>query len=109
MSSEEWQIVWFTIWVSALSTAVILPFGLALAWTLARREFSGKSIVETLVTLPLVMPPVATGLILLKLLGRRGPIGGFLHDTLNLDVVFTWRGVLVAIAVMSLPLLVRSA
>jgi molybdate transport system permease protein len=109
MTSEDLQIVWFTAWVSALSTLVILPFGLALAWALARRDWPGKSIVETLVSLPLVMPPVATGLILLKLFGRRGPIGGFLHDQLNLDVIFTWRAVLLALGVMSLPLLVRSA
>jgi len=109
MSSEEWQIVWFTAWVSALSTIVILPFGLALAWVLARFTWPGKSVVETLISLPLVMPPVATGLILLKLFGRRGPIGSFLHDTLHLDVVFTWRGVLIALGVMSFPLLVRSA
>jgi molybdate transport system permease protein len=109
MTSEDWQIVWFTAWVSALSTLVILPFGLALAWALARRDWPGKSIVETLASLPLVMPPVATGLILLKLFGRRGPIGGFFHDRLNLDVIFTWRAVLLALSVMSLPLLVRSA
>jgi len=109
MTSEEWQIVWFTAWVSALSTLVVLPFGLALAWALARRDWPGKSVVETMVSLPLVMPPVATGLMLLKLFGRRGPIGGFLHDQLNLDVIFTWRAVLLALSVMSLPLLVRSA
>jgi molybdate transport system permease protein len=109
MTSEEWQIVWFTAWVAALSTLVILPFGLALAWALARRDWPGKSIVETFVTLPLVMPPVATGLILLKIFGRRGAIGGFLHDKLNFDVIFTWRAVLLALSVMSLPLLVRSA
>lgn len=109
MSSEEWQIVWFTAWVSALSTVIILPFGLALAWALARYDWPGKSIVETFVSLPLVMPPVATGLILLQLFGRRGAIGGFLHDKLNLDIIFTWRAVLLALAVMSLPLLVRSA
>jgi molybdate transport system permease protein len=109
MSAEEWQIVWFTAWVSALSTLVILPGGLAAAWVLARYQWRGKTFVETAVTLPLVMPPVATGLILLKLLGRRGAIGGFLHDTLDFDVVFTWRGVLIALGVMSFPLLVRSA
>ena len=109
MTAEEWQIVWFTAWVSALSTVIILPFGLAIAWLLARYEWRGKSMVETFITLPLVMPPVATGLILLKLLGRRGALGGFLHDTLNLDIVFTWRGVLIALGVMSFPLLVRSA
>lgn len=109
MTGEEWQIVWFTTWVSALSTVVILPWGLGLAWLLARCQWPGKSIVETLVSLPLVMPPVATGLILLKLLGRRGPLGSVLHDRLGLDVIFTWRGVLVSLGVMSLPLLVRSA
>jgi molybdate transport system permease protein len=109
MTAEEWQIVWFTAWVSALSTVVILPFGLALAWVLARRDWPGKSIVETLVSLPLVMPPVAMGLILLKLFGRRGPIGAFLHDRFDFDVIFTWRAVLLALSVMSLPLLVRSA
>ena len=109
MTAEEWQIVWFTAWVSALSTVIILPFGLAAAWFLARYQWPGKSIVETLISLPLVMPPVATGLLLLKVFGRRGAIGGFLHDTLQLDVVFTWRGVLASLAVMSFPLLVRSA
>ncbi len=109
MTAEEWQIVWFTAWVSALSTLVILPFGLALAWALARRDWPGKSLVETFVSLPLVMPPVATGLILLKMFGRRGPIGGFLHDQLNLDIIFTWRAVLIALGVMSFPLLVLFA
>ena len=108
MSAEDWQIVWFTAWVSALSTVVILPFGLAAGLLLARRDWPGKSGAETILTLPLVMPPVATGLILLKLLGRRSPLGGFLHDTLHLDVVFTWLGVLVSLSVMSFPLLVRS-
>jgi molybdate transport system permease protein len=109
MTAEEWQIVWFTAWVSALSTVTILPFGLALAWALARRDWPGKSIVETFVTLPLVLPPVATGLILLKLFGRRGAIGGFLHNQLHLEVIFTWRAVLLALSVMSMPLLVRAA
>jgi molybdate transport system permease protein len=109
MTSEEWQVVWFTAWVSALSTIVILPFGLALAWLLARRDWHGKSLVETFISLPLVMPPVATGLLLLKLVGRRGFIGAFLYDRLGLEIVFTWRAVLIALAVMSLPLLVRSA
>src|SRR5437764_9288622 len=109
MSAEDCQIVWFTAWVSALSTVVILPFGLAAGLLLARRDWPGKSVIETIISLPLVMPPVATGLILLRLLGRRGLVGGFLHDTLHLDVVFTWLGVLVSLSVMSFPLLVRSA
>jgi len=109
MSAEEWQILWFTAWVSALSTVLILPFGLGIAWLLARYDWPGKSIAETLISLPLVMPPVATGLILLKIFGRRGSLGGLLHDNFNLDIIFTWRGVLIALGVMSFPLLVRSA
>jgi molybdate transport system permease protein len=109
MSAEAWQITWFTVGVAALSTLAILPFGIALAWLLARRDWPGKSIVETLVALPLVIPPVATGLILLKLLGRRGIVGGWLERTFGWEIVFTWRGVVVATAVMSFPLLVRTA
>lgn len=108
MNSAEWQLVWFTAWVSALSTVIILPFGLATAWLLARKDWPGKSLVETIVSLPLVMPPVATGIILLKILGERGALGGFLYHHFNLDIAFTWRGVLIALAVMSFPLLVRS-
>src|SRR6266545_4098533 len=103
MTTEEWQIAWFTAWVSAASTMAILPFGLATAWLLAGYDWPGKSVVETLIALPLVMPPVATGLILLKLLGRRGAIGGWLHEQLGMDIAFTWRGVLVALGVMSFP------
>lgn len=109
MSAEAWQITWFTVGVAALSTLVILPFGIALAWLLARRDWPGKSLVETLVALPLVIPPVATGLVLLKLLGRRGPLGGWLESTFGWEIVFTWRGVVIATAVMSFPLLVRTA
>ena len=108
MTPEDWQVIGFTVWVSVLSTLVVLPVGLALAWMLARHDWPGKSIVETLVALPLVMPPVATGLILLNVFGRRGVIGGFLHDRLDFDVIFTWRAVLLALSVMSMPLLVRS-
>ena len=72
-------------------------------------SWPGKSVVETLVALPLVMPPVATGLILLKLLGRKGAIGAFLQAHFDLEMVFTWRAVVVAMAVMSFPLLVRGA
>jgi molybdate transport system permease protein len=109
VSSEVWQITWFTVWVSALSLALILPPGVALAWLLARKCWPGKSLVETLVALPLVVPPVATGLILLKLLGRRGALGGWIERTLGVEIVFTWRAVVVATAVMAFPLLVRTA
>ena len=106
--SDLAAITTFTLAVAALSTLVILPPGLALGWLLARREWRGKSLVETLVALPLVVPPVATGLVLLKLFGRRGPFGAWL-ERFGVEVVFTWVGVVLATAVMSFPLLVRSA
>jgi len=108
MTGEAWQVVFFTIRISALSTILILPFGIGLAWLLARRSWPGKALIETLVMLPLFVPPVATGLILLLLFGRYGPIGSILHR-FECDVVFTWRAVVLACAVMSFPLLVRFA
>jgi molybdate transport system permease protein len=108
-STPTWQVIEFSVRMAALSTLLILPPGLAVAWLLAKRGWYGKSLVETLVALPLVMPPVATGLILLKLTGRRGPVGAFLYEHFGLDIVFTWRAVVVAMAVMSFPLLVRAA
>lgn len=105
MSSAEWEILGLTLRTAALATLLIVPPGLAVAWLLARYRWRGKSLVETLVALPLVMPPVATGLILLQLLGKRGPIGRWLP----FDVVFTWRAVVIAMMVMSFPLLVRAA
>ena len=109
MSSAEWQILGLTLRTAALATLLIVPPALAVAWLLARFRWRGKSLVETLVALPLVMPPVATGLVLLELFGRRGPLGGWLHRTFGLDVVFTWRAVVAAMMVMSFPLLVRAA
>ncbi|HEY0141850.1 MAG TPA: molybdate ABC transporter permease subunit [Thermoanaerobaculia bacterium] len=97
-----------TLRTAALATLLILPPGLAVAWLLARKRWPGKALVETLVALPLVMPPVATGLILLELFGRRGPFGAWLH-AIGFEVVFTWRAVVLAMAVMSFPLLVRAA
>jgi molybdate transport system permease protein len=106
MSREEWGFVEFTARMGALSTLLLIPPGLAMAWWLARTASRGKTILETLVTLPLVLPPVVTGLVLLRVFGRRGPIGHLLHDSLGVDVVFTWRGVAIALAVMSVPLFV---
>ena len=109
MSGEEWQFVGFTAQMAVLGTLVMLPFGLALAWALARGRWRGKAVVETLVTLPLVLPPVVTGLVLLRLFGRRGPLGHWLYSQFGLEEVFTWRAVVIALAVMSLPLFVRAA
>jgi len=102
-----WQITWFTVLCAAGATLIVLPFGVGLAWLLARRRFPGRTLVETLVSLPLVMPPVATGLILLVLFSRRGVIGGWL-ERVGIEVVFTWKAVVLAMTVMGLPLLVRT-
>jgi molybdate transport system permease protein len=106
-SFETWQITIFSLSVGLASTLLILPFGIALAWLFARKEWPLKSVIETLVLLPLVMPPVSTGLILLKIFGRRSPLGQWLYDR-GIEIVFNWKGVLIAMAVMSFPLLVRS-
>jgi molybdate transport system permease protein len=106
-SLETWQITLFSISVALASTLLILPFGVALAWLFARKDWRLKSVAETIVLLPLVMPPVSTGLILLKLFGRRSPVGQWLYDR-GVEIVFNWKGVLIAMAVMSFPLLIRS-
>jgi len=107
--SDVLPVTLFTLGVALLGTLLILPGGVALGWLLARRRWPGKALVETLVALPLVIPPVATGLILLKLFGRRGPLGVFLEHTFGIEIVFTWKAVVLATAVMALPLLVRTA
>ena len=108
MPTSVASIAGFTALMAACATLVALPPGVALAWLLARRSFYGRSIVETLASLPLVMPPVATGLLLLWVLGRRNPIGRTL-DAAGIDIVFTWKAVVIAMAVMSLPIIVLTA
>lgn len=103
------QITLFTFAIALGSTLLILPPGIALGWLLARRAWPGKTLVETVVALPLVIPPVATGLILLKLFGRFGPFGAAFERLFGARIVFSWRAVLLATAVMSFPLVVRAA
>jgi len=107
LSPEVWQVTFFSLAIALSSTLTILPFGIAVSWLLARREWRFKSFIETTVLLPLVMPPVATGLILLKFFGRRSLVGQWLYDW-GIEILFNWKGVLAAMAVMSFPLLVRS-
>ena len=107
LSFETWYITVFSLSVGLASTLLILPFGIAMAWLFARKEWPLKSVLETIVLLPLVMPPVSTGLILLKIFGRRSPLGQWLYER-GIEIVFNWKGVLIAMAVMSFPLLVRS-
>jgi molybdate transport system permease protein len=108
LSPDTWRITIFSLGVASLSTLFILPCGIAISWLLARKDWALKSVTETLVLLPLVMPPVATGLILLKIFGRRNPVGRWLYE-MGVQIIFDWKGVLIAMAVMSFPLLVRSA
>ena len=105
---DVWRIAWFTVLCATGATLLVLPPGVVVAWLLARRRFPGRALAETVVSLTLVMPPVATGLILLTLLSRRGLIGRALNR-LGIEVVFTWKAVVVAMALMGLPLLVRTA
>ncbi len=108
MTAELVEILRLTIIVALVATLVMLPPGVALAWWLARSRSSWRSLIETLVTLPLVLPPVATGFLLLRLLGRRGWLGEML-DRIGVDVIFTWKALVVAMVVMGMPLVVRTA
>jgi molybdate transport system permease protein len=109
LTPEEASIVGFTLGMAALSLLLSLPFGLGLGWLLARRKWPGKIFIETLVTLPIVLPPVATGMVLLRLAGRRGLAGRLFHGLFGTEIVFTWRAVVFAMTVMSFPFLVRHA
>jgi molybdate transport system permease protein len=102
------SILLLTLRVAAVATLVILPIGVYTAWRLARREGPGRTLLETILSLPLVLPPTAVGLLLLEVLSRSGPVGRTL-DRLGIEVLFTWKAVVVATAVMSFPLLVRPA
>ena len=94
--------------VAFWAVLVSLPPGIAVAWLLARREFPGKALVDGIVHLPLVVPPVVIGYLLLVSLGRRGAIGGWLYDSFGITLIFTWKGAAIASAVMAFPLLVRA-
>jgi molybdate transport system permease protein len=102
------SITLLTVALAAAATAIVMPLGLLLAWALSRGRFRGRVLLETFVSLPLVMPPVATGLILLMLFAPRGVLGGALAG-LGIEIVFTWKAVVLAMAVMGLPLMVRTA
>ncbi len=107
-SPTDLSIFLLTLRVAALATIAILPFGVGAAWILARRQGPWRTLVETLLSLPLVLPPTAVGLLLLEALHRTGPLGRLL-DRAGIEILFTWKAVVLATAVMSFPLLVRPA
>jgi len=108
ISEVERQAVWLSLQVALLAVLFGLPVALALAWPLARKLFPGKTLLEALVNLPLVLPAVVTGYALLVTFGRQGPIGRILHDVFGWQFVFTFRGAVLAAGVMALPLMVRA-
>lgn len=108
LSDEEWTAIRLSLRVSSVATIASLPVGIAVALALARGRFWGKSILNGVVHLPLVLPPVVTGFILLLLFGRRGPVGAFLADWFGIVLSFRWTGAALACAVMGFPLMVRS-
>jgi molybdate transport system permease protein len=108
LTSGEWSAIWLSLKVAVTATAISLPFGIGLGYVLARWQFWCKSLVETFVSVPLVVRPVVTGYLLLILLGRRGWIGSLLDEWLGVHLVFTWKAAALASAVMAFPLMVRS-
>jgi molybdate transport system permease protein len=104
----EIEAVRLSLRVAFWAVAGSLPIGLLTAWLLARRDFPGKSLLNGLLYLPMILPPVVIGYLLLILLGRRGPLGSWLFDTLGVTVAFTWKGAAVASAVMAFPLMVQA-
>lgn len=107
MTDETWAIAQFTVLMASIATLLVLPPAIAIGWVLARKQFVGKTLLETIVSLPLVLPPVASGLLLLWLFGMRSPVGQAL-DAAGIEIIFTWKAVVIAMMVISFPLVARS-
>jgi len=107
LSSAEWTAIELSLRIAIVATACALPFGIAVGWLLARKNFWGRAVLDGIVHLPLVLPPVVTGYLLLVSFGRKGPIGAFLDQHFGLVFSFRWTGAALACGVMGFPLLVR--
>jgi molybdate transport system permease protein len=107
LSPDEWTAVELSLRISLVATIFALPFGIAVGWLLARKEFWGKTLVDGIVHLPLVLPPVVTGYLLLISFGRRGPIGAFLYEYFGIVFSFRWTGAALSCGVMGFPLMIR--
>lgn len=108
LDAAAWVAIVLSLKIAAVATVCALPPAIALAWLLARHDFPGKVLLDGLVHLPLVMPPVVTGYLLLLAFGRRGPIGMLLHDLFGITLAFRWTGAALAAAIMGFPLMVRA-
>ena len=107
-SPTDWEIIFLTLKIGGAAMAITLPIAFALAWILARTSFPGKIILDGIVHLPLVLPPVVTGWLLLLAFAPNGPIGGWLQSWFGVSVLFKWTGAAIAAGVMALPLMVRA-
>jgi molybdate transport system permease protein len=107
LTPEEWTAILLSLRIAVVATVVALPFGVAVAWLLARKRFPGKALLDGLIVLPLVLPPVVTGYLLLIWFGRKGPIGAFLAEHFGVVLSFRWTGAALACGIMAFPLLVR--
>jgi molybdate transport system permease protein len=108
LTPAEWDAIRLSLRVASLAAIASLPFGIGVAYLLARGRFPGRSLVDALVHLPLVMPPVVTGYLLLLTFGRKGPAGAFLEHTFGIVLAFRWTGAALAAAIMGFPLMVRA-
>lgn len=108
LSPDEWTAVALSLRIAVVATVVSLPFGIAIAYVLARKDFWGKALLDAVVHLPLVLPPVVTGYLLLITFGRRAPLGAWLADNLGIVFSFRWTGAALACGVMAFPLMVRA-
>lgn len=108
LTDPEWQAVLLSLKVSSVAVIFSLPLGIAIAWILVRCQFPGKALLDSLIHLPLVLPPVVVGYLLLVGFGRRGVLGTFFHDWFGITFAFNWRGAVLAAGVMSFPLMVRA-
>jgi molybdate transport system permease protein len=104
----EIEILLLSLKVAAVAVVCSLPFGLLVAWILVRRRFPGRTILDAVVHLPLILPPVVVGYLLLLLLGRNGVVGAWLYEVFGVTIAFTWMGAAIASAVMGFPLMVRA-
>ena len=108
LSYTESEAVFLSLKVALFAVGLSLPLGIFVAWVLARMEFPGKTVLDAIIHVPLVMPPVVVGYLLLLLLGRKGVLGSWIYDTFGVTIGFSWQGAAVAAAVMSFPLMVRA-
>jgi molybdate transport system permease protein len=108
LTPQDWTAIALSLRIALVATAVTLPFGIAIATLLARKDFWGKTLVDAVVYLPLVLPPVVTGYLLLVTLGRKAPVGAFLADHFGIVFSFRWTGAVISCGVMAFPLMVRA-